>query len=341
MKIQLNRSLPLRYDTINKKIVAGQTFHDLIEIDDSPAFLCDLLDDLNIGEELETVLEKYKGVAEEASYDINEIIERLFEEKIITNVWQPDRYDRHRLFFEMSNINHENAMLALSNAIVGIMGAGGIGSNIAMLLAAAGVGNLMISDGDLIEESNLTRSTIFNEEQIGLLKVDALKKNISERNSLSHIETLPLLLSEENINDFNSFFSRCDIIVLSADPGNVFELISMFHECNNIPVINAGYLGRLGLVGPMMNATSKPGFKDLYIRDCEENRNGKVCLNRRYQAPSYGPLNYLVASICSHEVIRYLSTGSNCVCSKRLLINPDNYDVLFYDYEKAIDNDKL
>ncbi|CNB85412.1 ThiF family adenylyltransferase [Yersinia similis] len=338
MRIQLNRALPLTYDKSNKKIVAGQTFHDLIEIDDSPDFLYELLTDLNVETELSIILNKYKIVAEESSYDINEIIENLLEEKIIIHVWQPDRYDRHRLFFELSKDNHETTMSALSLATVGIMGTGGIGSNVAILLAAAGVGKLKISDGDLIEESNLTRATIFKEDQIGSLKVASLKENISERNKICGVEVLPLLLNEENMDKFNAFFSECDIIVLSADPNNVFELISIFHDNNNIPIVNAGYLGRLGLIGPMMDATSNPGFKELFTRDCEENRTGKILINRRYQAPSYGPLNYMVSSICSHEVIRYLATRKSCVWQKRLLINPDTYETLFYDYKITEDN---
>ena len=52
-------------------------------------------------------------------------------------------------------------------AIVGIAGAGGLGSNIAMLLARAGVGKLIVSDYDQVTVSNLNRQA-FNLDQVGL-----------------------------------------------------------------------------------------------------------------------------------------------------------------------------
>ncbi len=65
----------------------------------------------------------------------------------------------------------------LKNACVGIAGAGGLGSNIAMALARAGVGHLVIVDFDEVEESNLNRQYFFL-DQVGTLKVEALEKNI-------------------------------------------------------------------------------------------------------------------------------------------------------------------
>ena len=62
-------------------------------------------------------------------------------------------------------------------ASVGIAGAGGLGSNVAMALARAGVGHLVIVDFDKVEEGNLTRQYFFR-DQVGVLKVEALKENI-------------------------------------------------------------------------------------------------------------------------------------------------------------------
>ncbi len=62
-------------------------------------------------------------------------------------------------------------------ASVGIAGAGGLGSNVAMALARAGVGHLVLVDFDAVEEKNLTRQYFFR-DQVGELKVAALKNNI-------------------------------------------------------------------------------------------------------------------------------------------------------------------
>ncbi|HIE1060019.1 TPA: ThiF family adenylyltransferase [Serratia marcescens] len=341
MKIQLNRSLPIKYVEAEKKIVCGQTFMDITEIEDCPAFLLELLEELNVPAEFDYIAERYNQPASEEAYNISEILNNLIEEKIVSYTWEQDRYDRHRLFFELSGMNQADSMNALRDATVGIIGTGGIGSNVATLLAAAGIGRLKVSDGDLIEESNLTRTTTFKESQIGTPKIDSLKANLAEQNSSCEIHTLPHLLSRDKLHEFISFFSDCDILVLSADPSNAFELIGVLHSEINIPVINAGYLGRMGLVGPMMDAYSKPGFEQLFKTDVFENVNTTVKINKKYQAPSYGPLNYIVSSICSNEVIKFVATGHSILKEKRLIINPDNYETLVYDYKKDLNLNSL
>lgn len=71
----------------------------------------------------------------------------------------------------------DQVALRLKGSYVGIAGAGGLGSNVAMALARAGVGRLLIVDFDKVESSNLNRQYFFR-EQVGRSKVDALKENI-------------------------------------------------------------------------------------------------------------------------------------------------------------------
>ncbi|HOI43193.1 MAG TPA: ThiF family adenylyltransferase, partial [Elusimicrobiales bacterium] len=73
---------------------------------------------------------------------------------------------------------HDPAVLAaLRPAVVGIAGAGGLGSNIALALARAGVGRLILADFDKVEPSNLNRQQ-YTVDQIGRRKVKALKDNL-------------------------------------------------------------------------------------------------------------------------------------------------------------------
>jgi sulfur carrier protein ThiS adenylyltransferase len=69
----------------------------------------------------------------------------------------------------------------LRQSSVGIAGVGGLGSNAAVALARAGVGRLVLVDFDRVEESNLDRQYYFL-DQIGKLKVEALKENIIRLN---------------------------------------------------------------------------------------------------------------------------------------------------------------
>ena len=78
----------------------------------------------------------------------------------------------------MTRLTKEDVEEQLMLASVGIAGAGGLGSNIAMALARAGIGQLVIVDFDIVEEKNLTRQYFFL-DQVGQPKVEALKANIN------------------------------------------------------------------------------------------------------------------------------------------------------------------
>lgn len=81
MKIQLNRSLLIKYAEEENKIVCGQTFMEITEIEDCPAFLLELLEELNIPAAFDYVAEIYNQSASEEAYNINEILKNLIEEK--------------------------------------------------------------------------------------------------------------------------------------------------------------------------------------------------------------------------------------------------------------------
>lgn len=86
----------------------------------------------------------------------------------------------------------------LSDGIVAICGLGGLGSTIAIALARAGIGKLVLIDFDRVDITNLHRQQ-YKLEQIGMLKADALAKNIQEIAPYTKIETHTARISEENI----------------------------------------------------------------------------------------------------------------------------------------------
>ncbi len=83
-------------------------------------------------------------------------------------------------------------------ASVAVCGAGGLGSNIAIALARAGVGRLKIIDFDKIEITNLNRQQYFA-DQIGLFKALALKENLSRIAPYCEVEAEVTKINEENV----------------------------------------------------------------------------------------------------------------------------------------------
>ena len=91
----------------------------------------------------------------------------------------------------------ERERRVLESARVGIAGAGGLGSNAAMLLVRAGVKSLTIADFDRVNESNINRQFFFR-RQIGRKKVDALAENLRMIEPDVDLEMLDMRLTPAN-----------------------------------------------------------------------------------------------------------------------------------------------
>jgi sulfur carrier protein ThiS adenylyltransferase len=101
----------------------------------------------------------------------------------------------------------------VKGARVGIAGAGGLGSAIAIALARTGVGFIRIADYDVVEPSNLNRQQYFI-DQIGLPKVHALRVNLQRTNPLVTVDVYHGKVTARNILEL---FADVDILVEAFD----------------------------------------------------------------------------------------------------------------------------
>ncbi len=91
----------------------------------------------------------------------------------------------------------EELQQAFSKAVVAICGLGGLGSNIAIALARAGVGKLILCDFDRVDITNLHRQQ-YKADQIGMFKTVALAKNLKEIAPYIELETHKERITEDN-----------------------------------------------------------------------------------------------------------------------------------------------
>ena len=87
---------------------------------------------------------------------------------------------------------------AFSSATVAICGLGGLGSNIAIALARAGIGKLILIDFDRVDITNLHRQQ-YKATQIGMYKTEALADNLREINPYIELETHIESITEDNV----------------------------------------------------------------------------------------------------------------------------------------------
>ncbi|HRU57593.1 MAG TPA: sulfur carrier protein ThiS adenylyltransferase ThiF [Bacteroidales bacterium] len=127
---------------------------------------------------------------------------------------------------------------------VGIAGAGGLGSNCAMLLARAGVGTLVICDFDTVERSNLNRQFYFL-HQCGMKKTEALKENLKMIDEDINVIARDIKLDRENIPEV---FAGCDVIVEAFDRAEMKEMIieAVQTDMPGVPLIVASGLAGWG-----------------------------------------------------------------------------------------------
>jgi len=117
----------------------------------------------------------------------------------------------------------ENNFRKIESALIGLAGAGGLGSNCALNLVRSGFKRLKIVDFDIITASNLDRQFYFR-DQVGMSKVEALKTSLLRVNPGLELEMINKKIEKPDIKDL---FNDCDCVVECFDKA---EYKSMFVE---------------------------------------------------------------------------------------------------------------
>lgn len=102
---------------------------------------------------------------------------------------------------------------ALSRSVVGVAGAGGLGSNAAAALARAGLGRLIIADFDTLEAPDLNRQFYFV-DQVGRPKVEALAENLRRMNPFSRYHVHAVRIEPSNVA---ALFGEADLLIEAFD----------------------------------------------------------------------------------------------------------------------------
>jgi molybdopterin-synthase adenylyltransferase len=162
------------------------------------------------------------------------------------------RFDRQLRYFSdiTTGPPPSRCQARLEDARIVILGVGGLGGCSALSLAGCGIGEMLLIDGDRVEESNLNRQYLYTEADIGKLKVDAAAERLGAFNSHIHLKTLPdALEGEEAIAEAIEGY---DLVVDSAD----WPVHEVEHWINGacfaarIPYIATSHFPPVARVGP-------------------------------------------------------------------------------------------
>jgi sulfur carrier protein ThiS adenylyltransferase len=140
---------------------------------------------------------------------------------------------------------HDPRILPLLWAsVVGIAGAGGLGSSVAVSLARAGIGKLIIVDFDRIEISNLNRQQYFW-SQVGKVKVRALLENLRKINPFSEYVGYQRRITPKNVK---TIFGKADLLIEAFDRAGQKQMLieSWIAHFPDRPIIAASGLSGWG-----------------------------------------------------------------------------------------------
>ena len=162
------------------------------------------------------------------------------------------RYSRQIM---LKNIG-ESGQIALQNAKVMIVGMGGLGNPVALYLTAAGIGSLVIADGDTIDITNLQRQILFSENNIDEKKADIAAEKLQAQNNDVNIEVIDEMLDHE-LCDY--YFPDMDLIIDCSDNIQTRYMVNSYSVKHGIPLIigaATGFDGQQLVVDPRNNESA-------------------------------------------------------------------------------------
>ncbi len=160
-----------------------------------------------------------------------------------------DRFSRQVMLEEIGY----QGQLKLKNAKICVVGTGGLGNPITSRLAAMGIGALRIIDRDVIELSNLHRQTMFDEDDVGQVKVEVAAKKLKKLNPDCKIEALAV-----SVNDYTALevIEGCDVVIDALDSVNARYSLNKACVKFGIPFVTGAAVGVSGQIFTILPGTS-------------------------------------------------------------------------------------
>jgi molybdopterin-synthase adenylyltransferase len=162
----------------------------------------------------------------------------------------PLRYLRH---IDLPGIGFDGQEKICAGSVV-IIGMGGLGVAAAPFLVGAGVRELILVDDDRVELSNLQRQTLYSEEDVGSLKVEAAHVRLKKLNTTVHIQTHALRLNETNAT---SMLAHADVVLDCTDNFAARYLLNDVCCTLKKPLVSAsvqGFAGQIATFKPYLGA---------------------------------------------------------------------------------------
>ncbi len=204
------------------------------------------------------------------------------------------RYNRQIMMSEIDITGQQKII----DSTVAIVGMGGLGSPIAMYLAASGVGHLILNDFDLVDLSNLQRQILFKSEEVDESKVFAAERTLNALNPEVRVTTINKVLKDSEIAEV---VKKADVVVDATDNFDIRFALNQACVKMKTPLVSGAAIRMEGqMIVYRPEKEDSPCFRCLYRPEDEPEE-------RCSETGVLGSLCGTIGSMQATEVIKILT----------------------------------
>lgn len=215
------------------------------------------------------------------------------------------RYSR-QIMLPSIDLEGQERLLASRALIVGM---GGLGAPVAMYLAAAGVGQLVLVDFDSVDLTNLQRQIIHSTDSIGQAKTESASQTLTRLNPEIQIESINKKLDEDALKQE---VEKADVIIDCTDNFETRFALNRASVATETPLVSGAAIRMEGQVSVFSGKNGGPCYQCLYP---DEGNLDQTCSENGVLAPVVG----IIGSIQATEAIKVI-TGAGTTLSGQLLL---------------------
>lgn len=221
---------------------------------------------------------------------------------------QLKRYSRHIMLPQM---DYDGQQKLLDSRVL-ILGAGGLGSPVALYLASSGVGHLVISDFDTVEVSNLQRQIMHYTADIGRPKVESARDKLLQMNPDIKVTIINQRLEDEALR---TQVRAADVVIDTTDNFTSRFALNRLCVSEKKPLVSGSVIRMEGQVTTFRaDRTDSPCYHCLYK---EAGELGETCTQNGVLAPAVG----IIGSIQATEAIKVITGMGQDLCGRLLLMD--------------------
>ncbi len=202
-----------------------------------------------------------------------------------------------------------NGQEKLANAKVLIIGAGGLGCPVLQYLAAAGLGTIGIIDNDVVDETNLHRQVLYNQEDVGLQKAEIAAQKLQQQNPFIAIQSFIERLNPQNAL---SIFANYDLIIDGSDNFETRYLVNDTCVALNKTLVYGSIFKFEGQLS-VFNYQNGPQYRDVFPQTSQQIETPNCA-----EIGVIGVLPGIIGTLMANEAIKII-TGMGTVLNGKLL----------------------